>query len=107
HSQASAIPTLWAGWSVTSPKRESFGLTTVSRFFLLLVRQACATCPPRRGLAAAAGGAGLLVGSTRFRRLRALVSGHSGTSGAGRCKSGEVAGRVLVSVHDHTAGVAG
>ena len=33
-------------------------MSTVSRFCLPLVRQACATCPPRRDLAAAAGGAG-------------------------------------------------
>ncbi len=71
--------------SVTSPKREGFGLSTVSRFLLPLVRQGCATCPPARGLAATGGGAGLTVGPTRLRRRRGgvLVSGHSGTKRRG------------------------
>jgi hypothetical protein len=95
------------GGSVTSPKRERFGLKTVSRFCLPLVRQGCATCPPRRGLAATAGGAGLLVGSARFRhRLGVLVSGHSGTSHYGRREGGEVECDVGVPVDDQAAGVA-
>src|SRR4051794_29873011 len=79
---------------------------TVSRFLLPLVRQGCATCPPRLGLAAGAGGAGLLVGSTGLRRWRALVSGPSGTSRYICRESGEVSGCVLVPVHHERAVIA-
>ncbi|MFI6495529.1 MBL fold metallo-hydrolase, partial [Streptomyces sp. NPDC050564] len=45
-SQLSAFRAFRPGRSVTSPEREGFGLRTVSRFRLPLVRQGCATCPP-------------------------------------------------------------